>query len=235
MNRLHILLLLLMLACIACADPSRSDASSVSMYGKKNDREMTYYFKREISGCVTELRLNENWSSIDLIYGDMCDVASDKLDSVADIAASFESIVRHFSLGDIVKSKETLTIDIGWKVSHWPLIKHINENKAWPGDIFHSLRLEYPDKKTRHKKYKNVLRNEIMQKKVYFPFVVSMQQLGCQLSPSEYYADPIYMDSVYLSKEDLIEWGVFTSSQAKKNVYPDIKGPIIFDMVCNGE
>jgi hypothetical protein len=191
------------------------------------------YAKVEPSGCSTTLKSRADSFVIDLTYDGACEGIDDKRESVAEVARSFAQIVSVNGLGDAIRSKKMLSINYVWRVSHWPLIDFVNRDRGWPTNIFKSLRAEYPDREIRYSKYKNILRSRILQQEVYYPITTSLRGIGCRVELSQDYADPIFLDKKNITGGKLVEWGLYTSEQVNKDVYPLIKGPIFFTIDCD--
>ncbi|MEJ2613070.1 MAG: hypothetical protein P8179_24200 [Candidatus Thiodiazotropha sp.] len=162
-----------------------------------------------------------------------CEAAKTELELVFDVANSFIEIVEENKLKDDLKERKILAVNYIWKIPHWPIIESINNDSAWPNNIFKTLSDEYPDDDERYLKYIEILRSKILEQNVYYPFIKAMQKIGCLADVQEYYADPIFMGGKFvIKKEDLIEWGVYTTEQAKKEIYPYFKSSITFLIDC---
>jgi len=126
-----------------------------------------------------------------------------------------------------------LSIDVAKKVSHWPLIKYINQDDLWPVNIYEHLRKQYPKKQKQIDAYKLILRTEILKPDVYLPFTRSLDTIGCSVTLSERFADPIYFgENRSIKKSELIEWDVIDFNVIRKDVYPLFNGTVDFDVVC---
>ncbi len=208
--------------------------SNQTIYSYKLIGDTKYYSKLEPSGCYTKIILSQNRDMVGLLYGDKCNTGHLELENVRIVADSLIDIIAYFKLAKVVKSKNMLFINYLWKISHWPLINTINEDDTWPKDFSLHYKKSYSELKQRDikNKFRESLQNKILESTVYFPFVDTMNKVGCNLTLAKDYADPIYFDKKYLTKKELIKWGIYTSLQAKKDIYPLIKGPVGFNMNC---
>ena len=212
--------------------------SSVAIAGDgsvfKYDKNYGAYSKVESSGCITMLQIKPGSNYISLSYGDACDISSSGMESVKDIAKSVGEIVNHYQLGKAIQSKKGIDINIIWKISHWHLYDYLNESKFWPSNAVSFLKENFVDQDQRYANYKTLLGKAIKSEKVYQPFTTSLKEFGCLATLSDNYADPIYsIVKRNVTKKNLIEWKVFQADFIHKEFFPEIKGPIFFDLSCS--
>lgn len=204
---------------------------SINTYSSYSNNGMTSYLKSEGSGCVSRLEFRNHSSSVTLLYSG-CDTGKDNLESADEIANSFLDIINYYNLEDVFKERKYLTINISWKISHWPIINAINTSDSWPKNIFDELYLSSTDENEIRIMYGELLKKEILRESVYLPFVISVEKFGCNMAISDDFADPLIIHGKKIMKDNLIKWGVFDHEEAKKDVYPLIKGPIEFSYSC---
>ncbi len=225
-NKKVVLIALFLL--VGCVSAKQEEVFLHSSKGKIDS-----YTKKEKSGCITRLSLSPSSISINLTYGGVCQPDSTQLETTQEILNSFGELVHYFNLKTNIRSKDYFTINLHWKVSHWPLIKFINEDETWPSNISKFLMSNYENKKERYTAYKDILKSKVLASQVYLPVIDSMKQLGCVTELSEYFADPIFpIDKENITREQVIKWGIFRVQAANKEIYPSIKGAIEFNVKC---
>ena len=208
-----------------------NDVKHISQYGTYSSGGTTHYSKMELSGCVTSVSLRDSSLLVNLTYGN-CDIEKDRLESVGQISDSFVNIIRHYKLATVLSGKKNLAINVSWKVSHWPLINAVNASDSWPNNIFDQASSDSLANEEFRERYKGLLKKEILNESAYFPFVGAAEKLGCSIALSDNFADPLFVKGKGLTKSMLVKWGVYSSDEATKQVYPLIKGSIEFDIVC---
>lgn len=191
------------------------------------------YSKLEESGCSSELSFRDSSPSVRFGYSDSCDVEKSALESTAQLAISFKEIVVIYSLEERLRESLSLSVNINWKGSHWPLREAINDDEYWPENIYDYLEGKYDEQKLRDVEFIALLRAKILSLDVYLPFTKVIKNKDCDVNLSEWLGDPIPIRSKFLARrESLVEWGAFTVLEAKKSVYPVFKGAIFFDVSC---
>ena len=199
-------------------------------YSVYNRGIATFYEAKTDSNCKGVISTREGSKVITFIYSGEC--LSRKAINTSKIAIEFGNIISFFNLVGEMRSSKQFSIDIVWKVSQWPLINYINQDKLWPKNIFDSLK-KYKLKEKRIEVYKNHLKKEILNPKVYLPFVNYFRTMNCDIDLLKNYSDPIfYGERLSIKKSELIEYGVLQYSTAKKDYYPLFKGTIDFKIVC---
>lgn len=217
--------------CALVSSGIASDINITDTYSVRSVGGVVYYSKLEQSGCTTSLNFRKGGSAINLAYGE-CNIEKGELETVKQIAGSFANIVDDNKLGSIFRERKYLTLNISWKISHWPLINAVNVSESWPTN----LSAEYKDGSLNgdefRVKYKGLLQKEILKETVYLPFVDSVKKMGCSISLSDDFADPLFLPGKSLTKSKLIKWGVYRSDEVNKVMYPFIKGSVKFDFLC---
>lgn len=225
-----------MFFCLCASDVSagqeNSNGDDTNIFGKQKTGALIYYSKSEPSGCVTELRVKQNSKSMDLVYG-YCEAKREKLESVGDISRSFLDIVKHNMIEDEIKNKNMLTVNIAWKIAHWPLIDYINKDDRWPQNILQYLNDKYVDISERREVYKQILQDELLEKDVYLPILYLFKDYGCKVSLSKDFIDSFNIENQVVSRSKIVKWGVFEEGSVTKDFYPLIKGSVVFDVSCN--
>ena len=199
-------------------------------YNVYNRGIATFYEAKTSTNCKGVISTREGSKVITFIYSGEC--LSRKTLNTSKIAKEFGGIINFFNLGKKLRSIKQFSIDIVWKVSQWPLINYINQDKSWPKNIFDSLK-KYKLKKERIEVYKDHLKDEILNPNVYLPFANYFKTINCDIDLLQSYSDPIfYGERNSIKKSELIEYGVIQDSNAKKDYYPLFKGTIDFNVVC---
>lgn len=198
-----------------------------TIYSQKTEGIFQSYRKLEPSGCTTQLALIPKWSMIRISYLGACVKPEE---STTEIVQSLHDIVANFQLTDSIKTMRQMEVDITWKVSHWPLLQLLNNDPDWPNNASSYFARKSGDPKI--KKYIELMRSKLLAADVYGPFLSFMTAQGCSTTLKPYYADPLYPGKDSISKQQLIKWGVYTSEQAHKTVYPNIIGFVGFKFSC---
>ena len=185
----------------------------------------------ERSGCRTIISIGEDSSRIDIMYGGACEAIEGNPEDVSNIASSINALIFKYDLVDEFKEKSKVSINISWLLSNWPLIDFINESSWWPQDFQNKVKDKY-NKKEQVIAYRKMFEKAILDENVYGAILTVFDETGCTLTLSESFADPMNFERMSFSKDILIDLGVFSSLEAKKLVYPKIKGPVIFDLEC---
>lgn len=236
------LLLTFIYCIIICYVPlvsSAKDKTDISQkmfrYESDSDGLYHYYSKIESSGCRTVIRLRKDSIYIKLRSGFDCNCSNEIGESSSDIANSLYEIISFFDLGKTVRTKEVLLINISCKIYNAPLLRYLNENNDWPDNFYKFFRGKSSDYWESYSLYVEYSRKEIVKSKIYDPFVAVMGKIGCDISLEKSYADPIFFGKHQLTKEALIKWGFFKEKEAKKEIYPSLKGGILFKINCSGD
>ena len=191
------------------------------------------YLKQEQSGCTTRLSLNENFRGFFILHDIRCRAVPERRESTNDIAGSVIDIVERFNLKDEIRSKSAVGINIGWSMNHEALIRFINYDESWPENIYEHIKEKHTEREDRCICLRERLREEITKSEIYDPFIAAMGELGCQMTLKEYFVDGLFFDEHNITKEMLIERGVFSRQEANKDEYPVMKGHIEFDLKCD--
>jgi len=202
-------------------------------YGLRKSGPYHYYSKIESSGCTTKISLRSASSGSSFFalshYG-KGEYNYKERENVEEIAQSFYAIIKHFKLEEKIKLQDSLSINIGARISHEPLIRFINEDKTWPENMYLSAKKTTTNKHERFVLYKKQIRQVMIESKIYNPFMAVMEKIGCNMSLSDNCFDGLFIERDPTTKEMLIEGGVFSKEEAKKAIYPYIKGYIAFDI-----
>jgi len=232
----RLLLLTLLLYCLfGCENVFALDVDiegSNSPYSIFSDEISTSYSKLELSGCTTEITLNNDSPVLQLTYGE-CDIAKGHVESVSNVADSFLSIVKDHDLRPMIFQRKNLYLNFVWKVSHWPLIETANRSKSWPENIMNDLNYNNNQNRTKFiEEYKKLVEDEILKETAYLPFIHAMEKLGCSIALSDNFADPVFASRGIITRDKLIKWNVFSAGEVSKAVYPSLKGYVSFKYEC---
>ncbi len=200
-------------------------------YSHENDGTYDEYIKTESNGCMAVIRTRNDSTHIDFWYGEGCSKQSPIVDTRI-VATHFDQIANHFKIANDFKNKEVLSINIGSAISHEPLIHYINNNTEWPNNYIEYFDANNTNEEDSYSAYVKSLRDVILTSKLYDPFKSVMNEMGCPLVLKERYVDGIFYNKHILTQKKLVEWEVLTTENAKKELYPSLKGGMEFDIKC---
>jgi len=191
------------------------------------------YLKVEASGCATIIYMRPDRPSLTIGNDIACRMAMDKSGSTREIAESTADIIEHFNLANAIRSKTTVYFSIGWRINDEPIIRAINDDSTWPLNIYTYLDERFLDTRDKYYSLLEKLRHLISRSRSFGPFAAVMSSIGCSMTLKERFVDAIIFDKHKMTKEMLIEEGVFTGEEARKDEYPVFRGPIGFDLTCD--
>jgi hypothetical protein len=229
--------LFLILALIALAPCSHLVCAGVAIGGDDRFFEENWsshwtYSKRELSGCVTRVKVDRISNLVNISNDIMrCKVNREKRESTVEIAASVYEIVTYFHLVERLKPMESICVNIGWNTNHEPLIRYMNEDKEWPSNIFQYSKTHSPKNMKDYEFLRTMVREEILKSGIYKPIIDVMKKLNCEMTLKDHFAEDLLFDPD-LSRIGLTKNGVFRPGEAKKDVYPSINGGLKFDLKC---
>ncbi len=208
-----------------------------SVFEKDEEESLAYYHKLEPSGCYTRLLWYKNANRISISHDRQCEIESEKRESVREISNSVYEIMKYFDLGEKIKTIKEVAINIGWNVNNEPLLQYINNNEEWPDNIFEYSRNMATKEEDCLAVYTNFVRNEIIKSNIYNPFIEVMRKFDCIMTLKDNFVDGLLFDrgKRNLTKENLIKNGVFKEEEARKDVYPQLKGAIEFALEEKGD
>ncbi len=190
------------------------------------------YKKIEPSGCTTVLNLNKRHPFFNIAHGFQCNVDPEKRESINDIATSIREIIKHFGLVNDITHRNFVYINVGWRINNEPIIHFINYDESWPTNIHTFIKERYTNNQDRYVALRERLRAEIEESKIYGPIIRTMSELGCKMTLEENFVEGLFFDEHKITKNMLIEWGVFKEEETKKDEYPVLKGPIRYKLKC---
>ncbi len=208
-----------------------NDLMDTDRYHKHIDEKRSYYEKYEPSGCNTTVILDKDADYFFVNHGIRCKTERKKRESLNEIADSVYDIFIYFNIINIVKSKKSIYVNIGWATNHEPLLLFINEDDQWPDNIYIYSVVNSGEEK-RYDFYKDTVRKEILKSKIFSPLSATMKKINCRMQLKKDYVDGLFFNKNNLTKDMLIKLGVFRKEEAKKDEYPVLKGAIEFDLSC---
>lgn len=237
MNKIFFILISFMVVISSLQDVEGDNSNNLdieqnNIFRRNDDSISTVYLKMEPYGCTTEVIFYHNSNLFLISHGFRSYLAPEKRLNINEIAESVKDIIEHFKLSDEIRTNKSIYFNIGWRINFEPLIHAINNDESWPKDILMYLNGESTNSQERWLILREMLRDVIVKSKTFDPFVAVMDDIECNMKLKENFVEGLFFKDHDFKKETLIEWGVFSEQEAKKDTYPFWTGHIKFDLIC---